>query len=87
MNKIILILLMAMAVTGCASSGIVKISENEMYITEASNWGITHGTLRMNALKKAKEFCGEKDVKIISDEMGGVTGWSATTVNIRFRCE
>jgi len=87
MNKIILILLMAMAVTGCASSGIVKISENEMYITEASNWGISHGTLRMNALKKAKEVCGEKDVKIISDEMGGVTGWSATTVNIRFRCE
>lgn len=87
MKKIILVLLTAIAVTSCASSGIVNISENEMYITEASNLGISHGTLRMNALKKAKEACGEKDVKIISDEMGGVTGWSATTVNIRFRCE
>ena len=87
MKKIILLLIMVMAVTGCASSGIVKISENEMYITEASNWGISHGTLRMKALEKAKEVCGEKDVKVISDEMGGVTGWSATTVNIRFSCE
>ncbi len=87
MKQIVLVLLMAMVVIGCASSGIVKYSENEMYITEASNWGITHGTLRMSAMKKAKELCGEKDVKIISDETGGVTGWSATTVNIRFRCE
>ena len=87
MKKIVLVLLMAMTITGCASSGIVKYSENEMYITEASNWGISHGTLRMDAMKKAKELCGEKNVKIISDEMGGVTGWSATTVNIRFRCE
>jgi hypothetical protein len=86
MKKIILVLLM-IAVSGCAKSGIVKISENEMYITEASNWGISHGTLRMKALEKAKAACGEKDVKIISDEMGGATGWSATTVNIRFRCE
>lgn len=87
MKKIVLVLLMAMTITSCASSGIVKYSENEMYITEASNWGISHGTLRMDAMKKAKELCGEKNVKIISDEMGGVTGWSATTVNIRFRCE
>ncbi len=87
MKKIVLVLLMVMTITGCASSGIVKYSENEMYITEASNWGISHGTLRMDAMKKAKELCGEKNVKIISDEMGGVTGWSATTVNIRFRCE
>ena len=78
---------MAMAIMGCASSGVVKYSENEMYITEASNWGISHGTLRMNAMNKAKELCGEKDVKVISDEMGGVTGWTATTVNIKFRCE
>jgi hypothetical protein len=87
MKKIILVLLIAMAMMGCASSGVVKYSENEMYITEASNWGISHGTLRMNAMKKAKDLCGEKNVKVISDEMGGVTGWSATTVNIRFRCE
>jgi len=87
MKKIIFVLLIAMAVSSCASSGIVKISEDEMYITEASNWGISHGTLRMDALKKAKESCGEKGIKIISDEMGGVTGWSATTVNIRYRCE
>lgn len=87
MKKIVLVLLMAMTVMGCVSSGIVKYSANEMYITEASNWGIAHGTLRMDALKKAKELCGEKNVKIISDEMSGVTFWSTTTVNIRFRCE
>lgn len=78
---------MAVTMMGCASSGVVKYSENEMYITEASNWGISHGTLRMNAMQKAKDLCGENDVKIISDEMGGVTGWTATTVNIKFRCE
>lgn len=87
MKKILLAILLSMAMTSCAASGITKISDNEMYITEASNWGISHGTLRLNALKKAKESCGQKDVKILSDEMGGVTGWSATTVNIRFRCE
>ncbi|WP_156933015.1 hypothetical protein [Desulfonatronum lacustre] len=87
MKKNILVLLMTIAVSGCAKSGIVKISENELYITEASNLGISHGTLRIKALEKAKVACGEKDVVVISDETGGATGWTATTVNIRFRCE
>jgi hypothetical protein len=87
MKKICLIILVTIAIVSCAKSGMVKYGDNEMYITEASNWGISHGTLRMRAMEKAKAYCGEKDVVVISDEMGGATGWTATTVNIRFKCE
>ena len=90
MNKQILLISLAVLLTACGTSEVIKKTDSTYYVT--SQYGSVNGSwdraLR-ESIDKATVYCDSKNEKmiIINERRDGIFGISPQRVDIEFRCE
>ena len=90
MNKQILLISLAVLLTACGTSEVIKKTDSTYYVT--SQYGSVNGSwdrALKESMDKATVYCDGKNEKmvIVSERRDGIYGFSPQRVDIEFRCE
>ena len=86
--KIMMTVIVAVALLGCASSGVVQTGPNA-YTLAKSEWGFTSGSVHAARLtQEAAEFCNAKgkQISVLSKSSNDVQLGKTPAAEVNFQC-
>src|ERR1017187_3895438 len=90
MSKIISLLLVSVAITGCASSGVVPMGQDTYMISKQSATGFSSGgAVKADIYREGSAFCASngKEFQPVSDRgVDGIPGRAFANSEVQFRC-
>lgn len=87
MRKLLILALLPLA--ACSTmTDVQPIGQGRFTVATSVRGGLTSdGEVKAGALKRAREYCGAKEMVLLSAESSGARGWTPQNAEITFKCE